>query len=47
MRVRQLRLTLGMSQEGLALASGLDRGYVGGVEHGTRNISLLNMAMPN
>lgn len=30
----------GFTQEGLAAAAGLDRGYVGGVENGRRNISL-------
>jgi transcriptional regulator with XRE-family HTH domain len=42
-RVRALRQKCGFSQEGLALASGLDRTYVGGVERGERNISLLNI----
>jgi transcriptional regulator with XRE-family HTH domain len=41
--LRALRLQSGMSQEDLALESGLDRSYVGGVERGERNISLLNI----
>lgn len=42
-RVRELRKNKGLSQEGLALESGLDRSYVGGVERGERNISLENI----
>ena len=42
-RVRELRKRKGLSQEGLALESGLDRSYVGGVERGERNISLENI----
>ena len=42
-QVRELRKQKGLSQEGLALACGLDRTYVGGVERGERNISLLNI----
>lgn len=43
MRVRQRRLELGLSQEGLALACGLDRSYIGSIERGQRNLSLLNV----
>ena len=32
-----------MSQEGLALESGLARSYLGGVERGKRNIALVNI----
>jgi transcriptional regulator with XRE-family HTH domain len=42
-RVRVIRQTLGLSQEALALAAELDRTYIGGVERGERNISLLNI----
>jgi transcriptional regulator with XRE-family HTH domain len=42
-RVRQLRTRKGFSQEHLAALCGLDRTYIGGVERGERNISLLNI----
>ncbi|MCB8043614.1 helix-turn-helix transcriptional regulator [Microbacterium oxydans] len=43
MRVRQLRLAAGLSQEELAHRAELDRSYVGQVERGERNISLDNI----
>ena len=42
-KVRHLRKQKGISQEALALLCGLDRTYVGGVERGERNISLVNI----
>jgi transcriptional regulator with XRE-family HTH domain len=42
-RVRAVRKDKGLSQEALALACALDRTYIGGVERGERNISLINI----
>lgn len=42
-RVRELRQEKGLSQERLGFACDLDRTYIGGVERGERNISLLNI----
>ena len=43
-RVKHFRLAQELSQERLAELTGLHRTYVGGVERGERNISLLNLA---
>ncbi len=43
-RVRTLRQAQGFSQDDLASRAGLHRTYVGGVERGERNVSLLNLA---
>jgi len=41
--VRAERTALGMSQEMLALGAELDRSYVGGIERGEHNLTLINL----
>jgi transcriptional regulator with XRE-family HTH domain len=41
--LRELRKEQGIAQEGMALKSGLNRGYYGDVERGERNVSLANI----
>lgn len=41
--IRSIRLKRGVSQEAVALASGLDRSYLGGVERGEHNIAIINL----
>lgn len=42
-RIRSLRQARGLSQESFADAAEIDRSYIGGVERGERNISLVNI----
>ncbi len=41
LRVKELRLARGLSQEKLAELSDLDRTYIPGIESGKRNVSLV------
>lgn len=42
-RVKELRLSSGLSQEKFALSIGMDRTYFSSVESGNRNVSLENI----
>jgi transcriptional regulator with XRE-family HTH domain len=42
-RLRIARDELGLSQEELAMRASLDRSYVGSIERGERNVSLVNI----
>jgi transcriptional regulator with XRE-family HTH domain len=42
--IRKIRTDLGMSQEALAYAAGLDVGYMGRVERGKNNVTVLSLA---
>lgn len=42
-RIKQLRNERGLSQEKLALKSGIDRTYLAGIETGKRNATLISL----
>lgn len=42
-RIKELRTSLGLSQEKFALKIGMDRTYFSSVENGKRNISIVNL----
>jgi transcriptional regulator with XRE-family HTH domain len=42
--IRRARASIGISQEALAVDAGLDRSYVGGIERGEHNITIMNIA---
>lgn len=42
-RLRAIRKSLNLSQEELAFEAELDRTYIGGIENGKRNVSLINI----
>lgn len=41
--IRSARMELGLSQEVLAVDAELDRSYVGGIERGEHNLTLINL----
>ncbi|MDR2697629.1 MAG: helix-turn-helix domain-containing protein [Holophagales bacterium] len=43
LRIKELRLEKGISQEYLAGKSGVDRTFIGGLERGKRNVSVLTL----
>lgn len=41
--IRELRAEVGLSQEALAHESGVDRSYIGGIERGEHNLTIINL----
>ncbi len=41
--IRELRTERGLSQEGLAHEAGVDRSYMGGIERGEHNLTVMNL----
>ncbi len=42
--IRRVRVGTGLSQEALAVDADLDRSYMGGVERGEHNLTVMNIA---
>lgn len=42
-RLREIRRSQGLSQEGLANKADIDRSYLGGIERGEHNLALINI----
>lgn len=42
-KIKELRIEKGLSQEELAEKSGVDRTFIGGLERGERNVSILTL----
>ena len=42
-KIRLIRAQKGFSQESVALASGIDRSYFGGIERGEHNVAVVNL----
>lgn len=43
LKIRALREAQGLSQESVALGSGIDRSYFGGIERGEHNVAVVNL----
>lgn len=41
--LRTMRISLGLSQEMMANNSNLDRSYMGGIERGEHNVTIMNL----
>ena len=41
--IRNARKEAGLSQEALAVDAGLDRSYMGGIERGEHNLTVMNL----
>ena len=41
--IRRARIGIGLSQEVLAVDAGLDRSYMGGIERGEHNLTVMNI----
>lgn len=41
--IRDLRLKAGLSQEALANEAGIDRSYMGGIERGEHNLTVISL----